>query len=240
MTKTTMADVKRELEEEIRNCRKEMEAQILELKKSVQFFSDEFDKNKNELGAIKAENKKLRDENQSLKSKCELLTAQVTGAEYRIRDCEQYSRNANVEIKGVPICQEESLPELMAKIGDKIGEPISASDIEICHRVPVPKNASQQNIVVQFARRTKRDVFFDKARKSKIIGTDLGFDGANPVFVNEHLCPELKRLLGQAVSRKREVGWRFVWVRNGHILARRAENTPVLRIAHASDVARMT
>lgn len=46
MTKTTMGDVKRELEEEIKNCRKEMEAQILDLKKSVQFISDEFEKKK--------------------------------------------------------------------------------------------------------------------------------------------------------------------------------------------------
>lgn len=164
----------------------------------------------------------------------------MSGTEHRVRECEQYSRNANVEIKGVPICKEESLPELMAKIGDKIGEPISTSDIEMCHRVPVPKTANQQNIIVQFARRTKRDAILDKARKAKILGTDLGLTGANPVFINEHLCPELKRLLGQAISRKREVGWRFVWVRNGHILARRAENTPVLRITHASDVARMT
>lgn len=90
--------------------------------------------------------------------------------------------------------------------------------------MPIPKNASRQNIVVQFARRTKRDAVLDEARKAKIIGTDLGLVGANPVFINEHLCPELKKLLGQAISRKREVGWRFVWVRDGHILASYSES----------------
>lgn len=59
MTKTSIADVKRELEDEIKNCRKELEAQIEELRNSVKFISDEFDKNKAELGAVKAENKKL-------------------------------------------------------------------------------------------------------------------------------------------------------------------------------------
>ncbi|KAH9378175.1 hypothetical protein HPB48_018339 [Haemaphysalis longicornis] len=128
----------------------------------------------------------------------------------------------------------------MAKIGDKIGEPISTSDLEMCHRVPVPKTANQHNIVVLFARRTERDAILDEARKAKLLGIDLGPTGAYPVFINGQLWQELKRLLGQAISPKCEVGWRFVWVRNSHIHARRAKNTPGLRITHASDVARVT
>lgn len=99
MTKTTIADIKRELEDEIRRCKMDLEAQIEELKTSMNFINEEFEKNKDELGTVKAENRKLWDENLALKSKCELLTTQVTGTQHRIRECEPYSRNANVELK---------------------------------------------------------------------------------------------------------------------------------------------
>lgn len=42
----------------------------------------------------------------------------------------------------------------------------------------------------------------ENSRKKIIMTKDLDFAGASPVYVNEHLCPEIKRLLGQAASKK--------------------------------------
>lgn len=42
---------------------------------------------------------------------------------------------------------------LLRKLGEVTGELIRADDIEVCHRVPVAKNPSENNIVVQFTRR---------------------------------------------------------------------------------------
>lgn len=240
MTKTSMADVKRELEEIIRNCKKEMEDRIAELQKSVEFLSAKYEESRTALSASEAENKKLREDNASLSLKCDLLSTQVTASQQRITQCEQYSRNMNLEIKGVSTCGDENLVDLLGKIGEKVGETITQSDIAKCHRVPVAKKQNEHNIVVQFAHRGKRDAVLEKARKKKLVGGDLDLEGTNPICINEHLCPELKKLLGQAVARKREVGWKFVWVRNGNIFARRAERAPLLKVFSASDLAKMT
>lgn len=78
----------------------------------------------------------------------------------------------------------------MVKIGEKIGEPICTLQIEMCHRVPAHKTASQRNTIVHLARHTKRDAILDIARKAKILGTHLGLYSANPVFINELLSQQ--------------------------------------------------
>lgn len=49
----------------------------------------------------------------------------------------------------------------------------------------------------------------------KLSCAEIGLGPPVPIFVNEPLCQDRKRLLGQAIAKKREADWKFVWVRNG-------------------------
>lgn len=49
----------------------------------------------------------------------------------------------------------------------------------------------------------------------RLISSDLGLKTRAAVYVNEHFCPEVNELLGQAPSKKQEHGWKSVRVRNG-------------------------
>lgn len=80
-----------------------------------------------------------------------------------ILSSEQYSRNANIEIKSVPTEPSENLATLLEKTGDQIVEPVAKDDIEICHRLFVI-NSSLTKIVVQFVHRAKRSSVLEKAR----------------------------------------------------------------------------
>ncbi|KAH7937691.1 hypothetical protein HPB49_014809 [Dermacentor silvarum] len=113
------------------------------------------------------------------------------------------------------------------------------ADIERVHWVPTAKNETKKNVVVQFAQRQKRDSFVKNARRKSLKCSDVGIDSRAAVFVNEHLGPELKRLLGRATARKHEVGWKHVWVREGKIFARQANGAPRIRILSGEDVAKM-
>ncbi|KAH9384213.1 hypothetical protein HPB48_026206 [Haemaphysalis longicornis] len=170
-----------------------------------------------------AENRLLKETNARLQTRCSDLSQQVKEQEGRLVQLEQHSRVANLEITGVPFCKGEDLTEVIAGIGEAIQEPVTPADIEVAHQVPTAKSPTVKNIVVQFASRKKRDVFLEKARPVRLTSSDLGFDSQAPVFINEHLCAPLKRLLGQAIARKREVNWNYVWVRNGKIFARHSE-----------------
>lgn len=187
-----------------------------------------------------AENRLLKETNARVEMQCSDLSQQVKEHEVRLVQLEQHSRVANLEIKGVPFRKEEDLTEVIAKIGEAIQEPVTPADIEVVHRVPTAKSPTVRNIVVQFASRKKRDLFLEKARPVRLTSSDLGFDSQAPVFINEHLCAPLKRLLGRAIARKREVNWKYVWVRNGRIFARHSDGAPCIKIVRSEDITRMS
>lgn len=127
---------------------------------------------------------------------------------------------------------------ILAKLGDTIDESITESNIESCHRVPT-RHPDKSNIVVQFRSSAKRDVALQKAKKMRLTNEDLGLDDSTVIYVNEHLTPQNKRLLGAAVAGKKEVAWKFVWTKNGAILARRNENSRTVRIHSEADLLKM-
>lgn len=184
---------------------------------------------------IEKENAALKNENAAIAAECYELKKVVTASEQKLTNLEQYSRNKNIEIKGLPASDDEDLPEILKKLGDTIGEPITKSDVDICHRVPT-KDGGCPNIVVQFHSRTKRDAVVEKARKKRVRTDELGAPGRSPVYVNDHLCPDLKILLGKAIARKNEKQWKYVWTKEGKILARKTDTSRVLRITSVNDL----
>lgn len=97
----------------------------------------------------------------------------------------------------------ESLVDVMATIATTLKARLCPDDIDTIHRVPTKKN-NQENIVVKFISRTKRDEVLQRARKQRLLASTVGYESNEPVYVNEHLCPENKVLLGKAVQKKRD------------------------------------
>lgn len=120
-------------------------------------------------------------------------------------------------------------------LGDAIDERISETDVDVCHRVP-RKDQGCPNVVVQFHSRAKREAVIEKARTKRVCASSFGFSEPLPVFVNEHLCPTLKKLLGQAVARKKERNWKYAWTKDGKIFARKTDTSRTLRITCEQDL----
>lgn len=152
---------------------------------------------------------------------------------------EQYSRNKNIEVKGIPQVANKSLEGIIGKVGDAIGEPIRKDDIEICHRLPTRSADSDPNILVVFNNRAKPDAIVETARKSRFTTSDIGYTKKQPVYVNEHLWPRLKKLLGMTIAKKRELNWRFAWAKGGKVFARQPETSRIVRIACESDLEKL-
>lgn len=236
---TTNEDLRKEIKEFRESLEREIRRELRDIKSSMTFVNQQFEELREEVKAARAENKSLKEENARLQSKCKDLAESVRDNSLRILRSEQYSRNANIEIKNIPPQTNENLHNILKDIGEKLGEPINANDIEVCHRVPVANSPSNKNIVVQFVHRAKRNAVLEKARRFRLKGTDIGLTTDSPFYVNEHLCPELKRLLGKATAKKRQAGWNFLWVRNGQIFARKTESSAVLAITSEEDLSRM-
>lgn len=96
----------------------------------------------------------------------------------------------------------------------------------------------KKNIIARFCSRDKKQEFLSKARKAKLHTNDLGFPGPHhyPLYVNDHLTVENKRLFAKALSLKREKGWAFLWTDNCHIKARQSNESRVYRIRTEADL----
>ncbi|KAM7281222.1 uncharacterized protein ISCGN_006116 [Ixodes scapularis] len=223
------------LERDLRNELRDIHTELKGINDGMNFINKDFEEFKEKIESVIVENAALQRANTELGEKYDQVAKSLKENEERLLQYEQYSRRHNLEVKGIPKTETESITDLIFQIGNLIGEQITLTDIETCHRVPT-REVTKSNVIVQFQRRQKRDAVLDKAKKRKITCRDLGLPDATPVYVNEHLCPTLKRLLGMATSRKREMQWRYVWVRNAKILARKADNAPIVTISDERDL----
>lgn len=73
---------------------------------------------------------------------------------------------------------------MLGKLEEAAGGIISPDDIEVCHRVPVGKNHSDKNIVVQSVQRTKRSSVLGKARRVKLTANEFGVKAHAPILLS--------------------------------------------------------
>lgn len=203
---------------------KDLQRELNEMKLSMDFMNKTFE-------AVKAENATLVASNKSQAECSHRLSKKVA-------QVEQYSRLNNIEIRGVPVTQNENCSEILELIGEKVGCPVTPDDFDTVHRVPTHVK-NQLNIIARFRSRDKRSSFLSEARKARLATSSLNFNDRedSPIFINEHLTPENKRLLGKARALKKDKNWMFVWTENCVIKARKTINSRVFRVLTDHDLA---
>lgn len=122
------------------------------------------------------------------------------------------------------------------KIGDVLGELTQEDDVEVIDCIPRRNDQFNTRVTVQFLRRSKHDALLEKTRKKRLSGTTLGLPSSCPGFINEHLCPVLKQLLGKTVNRRKEWGGKCSWTKNGCIFARKSKHTPAILVTTNDDL----
>lgn len=167
------------------------------------------------------------------------LKSEVVDMQYKLNEMEQYSRNYNIEIKGVPEARNENVYDIVNKISEQLGCNNVAADIELCHRVPSNKrspNAPPNIIVKFFARRSKERIMDGKKQKGELLANEIGFANSNSkIYVNEHLTSVNKNLFWLARNAK-SMGFKFVWTKNGRIFLRKDETSRTIRVMKPSDI----
>ncbi|KAH7978667.1 hypothetical protein HPB49_006331 [Dermacentor silvarum] len=167
------------------------------------------------------------------------LIAQNESLTKRIASTEQYSRLNNIEIKGISSTQGEDCSAILTTAADAIDCPLDVVDIDTVHRVATSHH--RKNLIVRFCSRTKKNGFLRKARKARLRTSMIGLSGADsPIYVNEHLTFENKRLFSRALALNKEHKWQFLWTDNCQIKARKTENSKVFFISSEADLRVMT
>ncbi|KAL4719885.1 hypothetical protein ACJJTC_004100 [Scirpophaga incertulas] len=221
----------------------EMRELIRDFQESMNFFNKEFHDFKKEYTAQKALVESIKKENEQLKlSNAEMHT--------KLTMLDQQMRAANLEIHCVPENKHENLTSIVHQLGKAINCLPGVSDIQHCSRVAKidPKNTRPRNILVKFSNQKRRDDFiksvieFNKKKKSedRLNTSHLGMAGdKTAIFVSEHLSLENKQLHASARIRAKELGYKYVWVRNGKIFIRKSEETSHICVRNLDTLKKM-
>ncbi|XP_026323751.1 uncharacterized protein LOC113233024 [Hyposmocoma kahamanoa] len=201
---------------------------------SLSFFNDFYEETKKSMEDKSARIKKLEKENVELRST-------LGDVMKRLNTIDQQSRSNNIEIQCVPEHRSENVVSTVLQLGTVVGCKIA--DTDILHATRVAKIDNQSNrprsIVVKFTTVRIRDSLLAatinynrKNPNERLNSAFLGIAAKKPqpIYVSEHLSVHNKSLHAAARIKAKEIGYRFVWVRNGRIFMRKTESSECISI----------
>lgn len=210
--------------------------EFIEFKKSIIYISDQYDNMIKELQKTNTETKNLQKQVEQLLENNNEKDKQIKNMEEQIGNLQQYTRNQNLEIFGVPETHDENCKDIVFKIARELQVDLKCEEIDVSHRIRSAKPNTTPSIVARITTRTKRDLLI---QKKALVNTNRNIPGleiGEKIYISEHLTPQNKALLRATKIRAREYNYKFVWFKNSKILVRKSENTAVIRIFNESDV----
>lgn len=128
----------------------------------------------------------------------------------------------------------------MKNVGHALDMPIREKMIDACHRLKSKPDGTPPAIVVKFVRRLDKQTLLQKRRVKRILNTaHLGYNTTTPVYINECLTFQRAKIFAAAREVKKEKNYRFIWVREGKILLRKEENSPVIVLTKPEDLLKL-
>lgn len=212
-----------------------IQEEITSVKASMKFINDSFEEFRADVKGFRQELTEAKKQTLEVQKESTRVVRELKEVKRELVELKQYSRRANLEVKGIPMNDEDDLDTIFTTMASCLETDVSVADVDVIHRVPTRK-PGPPNVIIKFVSKCKRDKFLQSAKKHRLNARALGFDTSEPVFVNEHLCPENKILLGKAIQAKREKNWKFAWVAEGKILLRKTEKSRAVHVACEEDL----
>lgn len=217
-----------------------MDKRFKEYENSLEFQSDTIKDLNNTLKqmqrkiiSLESGQEKLEKQNEELRTKIKLL-------ERNFYQNEQDGNKCKLEITGMPPNenQETFVKRVFTKVGVMSLVENTGYKIEKLGR---PGNSNQpKGLVVTLKDQQTRDAVLEKVRKDKPsvksneICTHNG--PANNIYINEHLSAYLKKVYYEAKQLKKDKKYEYLWVRNGHILLKKNQQSNTIRLACLEDI----
>lgn len=202
---------------------------------SVQHNSDQLDtviaklnETINNYDSIMTRLNELEKENKALKKK-------TREQDDRIDALENHQRIENIEIRNVPETKGENVIEIVKEIGKAIGiESVKKGDIQVAHRVDMMnKERGNRPIIANMGSRYIRNEWLKKYKEYRNQQNgqprQLTANQINqrlppqPVYLSEHLTPNMKLLLKDTKEFAKGKGIKYVWTKDGCILVKRSD-----------------
>ncbi|XP_034240907.1 uncharacterized protein LOC117645099 [Thrips palmi] len=215
---------------ELKNIVLEMKNDLNESIKGQQFVSLEYEDMKKQILELVQEVKSMKNEVSDLLNKCAEKDEIILRQEERIQDLENHSRNRNIVLSGVIEKNGEKVEDIVCRVCEHLDVHIEKTDIEAAHRIPTQRPGVPKPIVVELRSRKIREEILRK-KKQKEVFNDVIYSGeGGKVFIMEQVSPKIGYLKYRAKQLANRHNWKFVWIKNGKLFARKGENSPVVKI----------
>lgn len=212
----------------------DLKAEIRELAKSYEALKVEVAGHAKRL--LESENKI-----ESLVLDCQNKDLKIADLANRLNKLDQYGRRINLEIHGLEEGHDEGREDLvntLKTISNKMGIAFSESDVLGLHRLPSKKKNVIKPVIVQFRDKGIRDLWLSNRNKVKT-AKDMGGAGDTSIYFNENLTVFNKFLLFSAKKRARDLGYKYVWVKNGNIYVKKSDGLVTYKIENEQDLSKI-
>lgn len=147
-----------------------------------------------------------------------------------------------LEITDIPVPRGENLNVTVQLVGAALGFKLDSSLLENCYRRPSSDNKIPPKIILKFIRKSDKDEML-RCRKIKRDFSTRNLDTSlsdlitehKTIYINELLTVQNKELLVRAKEYKKCNRIKFLWIKNGNILMRKTETSPVIMIKSDSN-----
>lgn len=210
-----------------------MKASVEEVQTSITFLAQKYDSLLEATSVHEKEIKGIHSEMEALRLTVSEQANTIQALQSEINETEQQSRLSTMEIQGMQVASGEALAPILVGLADKLGlKGHLPSDVLSTQRIQ-SKRDQNPTILVKFASVSIKDRWMQARGKLRHLASE-GTPGK--VYFNENLTPSNRELFWLARSRGRERGYKFVWVKNGRIFARKEEGVPPVRISRKRDI----
>ncbi|CAG9782324.1 unnamed protein product [Diatraea saccharalis] len=238
------------LRAEVRECR----ADIAELKSVINRYEEKITSMENRIVTLET--------NMSIPTSA-VGTLEVAVAELKaqLNDKDQELLSNDVDLTGIPEQSGENVMSIVRAIAVKFGIELDDRDVVKADRVGssrrnrisgggdasgavVGGDAGEQRpraIAVRFTRQTVREQWLRAARVRRVLTSgDIEIPGpSRRIYINERLTRVNRRLFFLARQAGSERRWKYVWTRNGRILARKSDGQQSVQIRDERDISKV-
>ncbi|CAN7988608.1 unnamed protein product, partial [Ixodes hexagonus] len=211
----------------------QMKATVEDVRTSITSLEKKYDSLLASVSAHTTDINDLRTEVGALKATVSEQADTILSLKTEMNAAEQYGRRQNMEIHGLKVAPGEAPASIVAGLADKLGivghQP---TDVVFAHRLS-DKRILNPPLLVKFASVEVKDRWMQARGKLRILSTD---GSPERVFFNDNLTQTNRELFWLARTRGKEHGYKFVWVKNARIFARKQESAPHVRIFQRSDL----
>lgn len=165
----------------------------------------------------------LVEENKNLKQRLSNLETRIITMESENHALQQYGRQNNIELNGIPYSVADSdIEKEVIDIFKSMDIHVLPNDIEAAHRLP--SKTEDKPVIVRFVNRKFCELAFKNKKKLK------------QIYVNDNLCPQYKKIawMGRKLKRANKISSTWSW--KGIVHIRVDEDDNFIKLKHKNEL----